>query len=570
MTWLNNLRIYKKFLLLSVIILFFLLSLGVVGVWGTSRIREVVDDLSNDQIPELISIGETITEIEANESSLHLALLQTEPAAIEKYLNKSKASIQIVQKNVKAYLNSSAHSADEIEVVKSMKSGFEAWQVKIDNALKLIEANTLETKKEAIALESQEEFDDLRDSLQKVIELNRDEPHAIASQTFTTVLVALGAVSLFLIAFTLLSVFVIANSINSRLVRIRKSMTALAQGDLTQEVKYLGKDELGELGQTYNVALQALRMLVEQLHTQSQQVSSATYELSLQAKNQVTGSNQQAGAITEITHSLGELGEAANHIASQAQETTSASETALRQAQLVSQVSEEMAQSQELGRANVAQTIQTLHKLKEQVGAIEERQQELKQQSEVIQKVIGIIDNIARETHLLALNAAIEAAGAGQFGDRFAVIAGEVKRLANNSVNATNEVRKSLEGIAEAVERSNQSAIEGVRQAEKATTEANQSDNTLLTISQLSEQVKTAARAIVVQIDQVTLLASGIGVSTQQQQAASQQVLQTMLSIEAVTAQNLGSIRQGEIATQQLSSSAHDLERSANIFKLAA
>lgn|GEM_PF-2968645 len=137
-------------------------------------------------------------------------------------------------------------------------------------------------------------------------------------------------------------------------------------------------------------------------------------------------------------------------------------------------------------------------------------------------------------------------------------------------MEATKGVHISLEGIAQAVELSNQSAIEGVKQAEKATLEANQSDSTLLALSELSAQVKAAARTIVGQIEQTAALTTGIGVATQHQQVASQQVLQTMISIEAVTAQNLSSVRQGDIATQQLSASAHELERSANVFKLAA
>jgi methyl-accepting chemotaxis protein len=347
-------------------------------------------------------------------------------------------------------------------------------------------------------------------------------------------------------------------------------MTALATGDLSQQVEIVQKDEVGELGQTYNITLGSLRSLVLQLHAHSQQVSAATSELSVQARNQVTGSNQQASAITEITQALQELNQTAENIAQQATKVAIASENSLRQAHQVSQVADKMAQSQELGRANVAQTINTLFQLKGQVEAIAEQQRELQQQSSVIQQVIGIIDNISHETHLLALNAAIEAAGAGEFGDRFAVIAAEVKRLATNSVDATKDVRKSLMGIAQVVEHSSQIASEGVRQAEKATLEANQSDTTLLSLNELSEQVKIAARQIVFQIEQTAFLANGIGVATQQQQIASQQVLQTMISIEAVTAQNLSSIQQGDIATQQLSTAARELEHSANVFKLSA
>lgn len=351
---------------------------------------------------------------------------------------------------------------------------------------------------------------------------------------------------------------------------LQKRLTDLAKGDLTQKVDIINRDELGRLGETYNTTLHSLRQLISQLYTQSQQVTGATSELSLQAKTQVSGSSQQASAIAEATQALQELNQTAQAIARQASEATVAIEHTHKQAQLVSGVVEEMVQAQEQGRENIARTVEGLFKLKERIEVIEARQQELVEQSRVIDQVVGTIDSIARETHLLSLNASIEAAGAGEYGDRFAIIAGEVKRLADRSVMATKEVRKSLEGIAQAVERSSQSATIGLSEAELATSEARYSDRTLQTLSELSGQVKMAARVIVDYIEGTATLAINIGAATQQQQEASQQMLQTMLSIEAVTAQNLSSIRQGEVATQQLSLSALEMEHSADAFKLAA
>ncbi len=572
MTWFNNLKIYHKFLILSSVILFFFLSLSGVGVWGTSQVQGIVDVLNNEQIPEIGNINQISVKVEAVKSNLLYAAIANKPAEVEGRIKEIRENIKISLANMDVYYQRN-HTSEEWQVAQLVKLQLVYWATGIEKSIKLIQANDPQALQKALGFFEEDNYKKLELNIQKLSNISTNklpEFREKSTQTFNTVLVALGVFSGLIVVFSLGIVFVMANSINGRLTKLRKSMTALAEGDLTQQVDMNNKDELGELGQTYNTTLVSLRNLVEQLHNQSQQVSTATYELSVQARNQVTGSNQQASAIMEITQALQELSQTADNIALQATKSAAASENSLKQAQLVSQAADKMAQSQELGRANVAQTIETLFSLKEQVGAIEHHQQELQAQSNDIQRIVGIIDEIAHETHLLALNAAIEAAGAGQYGDRFAVIAGEVKRLANNSVEATKEVRRSIAGITRAVERSSQSASEGVRQAEKATNEASQSDSTLLTLTELSQEVKTAARAIVSHIDQTATLATGIGVATQQQQIASQQVLQTMLSIEAVTAQNLSSVRQGDAATQQLSSSARQLEHSANVFKLAA
>lgn len=354
------------------------------------------------------------------------------------------------------------------------------------------------------------------------------------------------------------------------LSQLRNRLADLANGDLTQSVVIANRDELGELGQTYNSTLASLRELVKQLYSQSQLVTSASEEITSQSRTQVLGSSQQASAITEATRALQELSQTAREIARQAFKATEAVELSLQRAHAVSNLTDEMTAAQEVGRATVARTVTALHNLKDQVVAIEENQQALVSQSATIQQVIGLIDNIAKETHLLALNAAIEAAGAGSYGSRFAVIAGEVKQLADRSLVATKQVRASLGGISSAVERASISATEGLQEAAQAVSEAGDSDKALLALTALSQQIKEAALDIVDYIEGTAALATHIGVATQQQQVASQQMLETMVQIEAVTAQTLSSVRQSENATQRLNLSARELENSADAFRLVA
>lgn len=352
--------------------------------------------------------------------------------------------------------------------------------------------------------------------------------------------------------------------------QLRQSLSELASGDLTRNLKIVNGDELGELGTTYNTSIVSLRGLVGKLYQQSQQVRSTIEKLTLQARSQVVGSSQQASAITSASEAVQELNQTAEEIARQAQAAAQAVTNSLNRSHAVNSIAEEMVQTQQQGRQTVAGTISALQNLKEQVSGIMEVQQDLVEQAGSIQKITGIIDGIARETHLLALNASIEAAGAGQQGERFAVIAREVKSLAERSVVSTQEVRTTLEGISLLIQKVTHRTEESLKEAEQAVGEAGQSNQALVLLAELSEQVKRATAEIVGEIEQAASMASSIGVITRQQQSASSQMLGKMLEIESITTQTLGSIKEGEEATLQLSETARELEQAADTFQLAA
>jgi methyl-accepting chemotaxis protein len=351
---------------------------------------------------------------------------------------------------------------------------------------------------------------------------------------------------------------------------LRKRLADLATGDLTQPVVINNRDELGELGETYNSTLEGLRRLVQQLYNQSQRVTIATQELNFQARTQVAGSGQQTSAIVEATASLQELNRTAQSIATLATETNSSVALSLRQGRAVSDYARTMTHAQEQGRLTVARTVSSIYILKQKIEAIEEQQQILVNQSAVIERVIALIDSVSRETHLLALNASIEAAGAGAgaAGSRFGVIAAEIKLLADRCMTATKEIRVSLTDIAKGVERAGIISREGLEEAEVAVGQSAQSDSSLLQLAGLSRKVEQAAEEIVEYITQAASLSTNIGIATQEQQSAGQQILETMLQIEAVTVQTLNSVRQSENATEQLSVTAYELQRAADTFKL--
>jgi methyl-accepting chemotaxis protein len=378
----------------------------------------------------------------------------------------------------------------------------------------------------------------------------------ISSLTVVALLVAISLAYLF------------TGAITNPVKLLSTRLNSLAKGDLTENLPVTSRDEFGQLALTYNSTVDSLQILVKQLNLQSRQISGAISELNTQAHYQVSGNTQQVSAISEATQTLHELSITAKEIARQAQEVLQAVDESRDKAYLVSRVADEMVVAQERGRATVAQTIDALYSLEIKVLKIEENQRELEREAAVINNVINLINNIAKETHLLALNAAIEAAGAGSYGHRFAIVAAEVKQLAIRSMNATEQVKRALVGIANSVQRGSELTIIGLEEAKKASTDAGYSDKALLSLAELSQKVKTAVYTIVEDVEKSTLLAKGIHIATQEQQVANQQMFLTMESLNSLATQNLSSVKQGENATYQLSLSAKGLQTSADTFKL--
>lgn len=379
----------------------------------------------------------------------------------------------------------------------------------------------------------------------------------------------IAAISLFALLLAIVFGYVLTATIIGPVSQLKTRLTDLARGDLTKKVQIENRDEFGELSDTYNLTLESLRTLVQQISVQSQQINSTASELSAQSSNQVASSSQQARAVFEATQAIQELSHTAEEIARQATNSSKAAGSSLDQAQAINQVADEMVVAYQQGRITVVSTVEALNKLNERVISFEQQQRELTSQASVIQKVVELIDSIAKETHLLSLNAAIEAAGAGEYGERFSVVAQEVKALAQRSVRATNDIRITLGQIYQAIEQASESAKLGLDDAKQAVEQAGESDNALLTLAILSERVKASVQQIVNETEETSRLALGIGIATRQQQQASMHMLEKMTQIESATADTLDKIKESENATRQLNQTAQVLKNSADSFKLS-
>lgn len=269
---------------------------------------------------------------------------------------------------------------------------------------------------------------------------------------------------------------------------------------------------------------------IQQVELGSDLAQSAT-ELLSSSHEQAGGATQQASAVSEVSTTIEELGSTARQIALAAEQVAEASQRTL----------ENLSEGQDA----VDRSIQAMDRIRSRMQDVSSRVLNLGERSQQIGEIIDLINDLSDETHLLALNAAIEAAGAGEHGRRFAVVAAEVKSLANRALAAAKEVKGVIAEIQKATNSAVLAAEEGGKEVERGV--------------ELAHSAGQVMNEIVMVAERTAQSGSEISLATAQQQSASEQVVETMREIADVARRTATGSRQVQDAAQRLTAIANRL-----------
>jgi methyl-accepting chemotaxis protein len=399
---------------------------------------------------------------------------------------------------------------------------------------------------------------------------------------------------------------------------------AIAKNDLTGSIK--PKSEKDELGNSFLDMINGLRDAVGQINDSASNLSAASEQLANaanqagQATNQISntiqqvakGTADQASSITKTAAAIDQMAKATEGVAKGAQEQsraisrtseiTSQINTAIQQvmgnAGSVSRDSAVAAEAARSGAVTVDETLQGMQSIKAKVGASAEKVQEMGQRSGEIGAIVETIEDIASQTNLLALNAAIEAARAGEHGKGFAVVADEVRKLAERSSQATKEIGGLIAGIQLTVAEAVKAMDEGSKEVEIGVASANKAGTALsdiLTAAQAvndqaalagkaAEEMNAASGELVNAVDTVSAVVEENTAATEEMAANSTEVTQAVESIASVSEENSAAIEEVSASAEEMSAQveevtasaqsleelAHNLQQVVNRFKLIA
>jgi methyl-accepting chemotaxis protein len=315
----------------------------------------------------------------------------------------------------------------------------------------------------------------------------------------------------------------------------------VSAGDLTARLGLNGKsDALAILGQNLNNMVERLAEVTLQIRQAAVNIVAATTQIMAASSQQAIGASEQSAAIAQTATTIDEV--------------RTIVEQAFGKAQAVAEQAQRTREISQSGQRAVIDTVESINQIKAQVEGIADNILALSEQTQQIGEIIASVNDIASQSNMLALNASVEAARAGEHGKGFAVVAVEVRNLAEQSKQATSQVKTILNEIQRATNAAVMATEEGTKGVDVGVQRTNQAGET---IQRLAASIAESAGA-----------AQQIVASAQQQATGMEQIALAMQNINQATMQSLTSTRQTEKATQDLTAMARDMEVLVARYKL--
>ncbi len=366
---------------------------------------------------------------------------------------------------------------------------------------------------------------------------------------------------------------------------------------LVGKVREMSIDMTGASGQLADASSQA-GDATQGLADASQQVASG-------AQEQATNIQKSSQLVDELITSVGQVAEGSekqttevNRAQGVVSQVANASKQVAENAQGATEGAQSANKAAENGVEVVQQTIQGMNSINDAVQNVATEVANLGERSQEIGKIVSVIDDIAAQTNLLALNAAIEAARAGEQGRGFAVVADEVRQLAERVSQATSEIAGLIESVQESVSTSVQATETGTKQVEEGTTLASGAGEALdeiikavgsvtqqvEEISGLAEEVSASSNEMVDAIDGISSVATENSAVAAKMNDASSEVKGSMEAVSAVTEETSAAAEETSASTEEMSAQveevvasaqtlaemAESLERSVEVFKISS
>ena len=553
MNWFINLKTSGKlFCGFGVIILLMILAIGTAyqGVMELQR---------------RFAIAQAIGDLESNFNEQRVTILvmlsatnQTDVASLLQGLkNISKQNDELSQK-LQELSREDSKLISRLQELAGLRTTYK--QVRDEQVIPLIlQGKNEEARALSLGIQ-QERYLSLRDLSKKLT----DETQQQAEKAARQLVIMLGIVGTVSLLVSSMMVLFLSRIIANPLKEISSAAQKIAAGDLNVMLATNGRlDEVGVLAHTFsrmtqslqgmaNVAKQIaasdLRMQVKPqsendvlghaFSTMVDNLRRTTRELSEGVNVLASSASEILASTTQVASGAAETGTAIAQTTSTVEEVKQTAQVASQKAKAVSDSAQKALQVAQTGRKSVDASIEGMKRIQIQMESIAESVVKLSEQSQAIGEIIATVNDLAEQSNLLAVNAAIEAAKAGEQGKGFAVVAQEVKSLAEQSKQATGQVRTILNDIQKATT----AAVLATEQGSKAVeTGVKQSGEAGEAIRLLADSITEAAQA-----------ATQIAASSQQQLVGTDQVAMAMENIKQASTQNVMGTKQAEIAAQNL------------------
>lgn len=608
MKWFMNLRMRYKIVALVALLLATMVSVSAFALMKLQVVSSDAKELGRNWLPKTKYLGELKAyALELRRNLLAYMLYASTEADFREYESKMQKDKDLFEATFQS-LGKLLVTDEAKQLYSTIEKDWKDFSGIVDQVISLSQqmrqAEAIQLARERAAesgdkvAKSIDEIIGIIDGQTNNIVLEAEATAASARSAIITVIAVAGILGL------LLGLF-IAKIISDPIQGLVRVAEKAAQGDLTGDVHARSTDEIGILTKAFGDMMTSLRSLIGEVSASAQSVASTSEELSAaseqsasaiqQISNSVqqvaTGAQQQSTSVNDTASSVGQVNEAILQVAkgaeSQVKSVHEASEVVagmkksldetMDALKTVASASQRSAESAAKGAESARNVITSMERIRGTTENVAERIRELDAHSQEIGRILEVIDDIAEQTNLLALNAAIEAARAGEHGRGFAVVADEVRKLAERSSRETKAIADLIGRVKQAIEKAVSAIESGSKEVEAGSAlceeagkvleqislDAKESERLISALMKSAQALGEASLKVEKAMDNIVSVAEENTAATEEMAASAEEVKKAIDNIASVSEQTAASVEEVSASAEQVSASIQEMAASA-------
>ncbi|NGQ96768.1 methyl-accepting chemotaxis protein [Brevibacillus sp. SYP-B805] len=548
-----------------------LLTMAVFGMvyFMLASMEKASDDIVYEAFPIAGATNRLLVDLINEETGVRAYLVSGDEVFLEPY-TLGKEQLQKDLETIRQYED--AHPVLKGLVENEALPQIEKIQNYFEEQITLVQNGNIEEARKRIG-DGKEAMDAFRQVFAKIeadnAKLINDALNAsrTASQRAKIGMLICGIGSVLL---AILFALMLSKAIVKPIRQVGKQIAEIAEGegDLTKEIVMTSRDEVGDLAASFNAMLRNLRSMIGQVGLTAQQVASSAEELTASADQTSSATEQIASTVQEVASAtdrqVQSVSEGSTAIAALSREVESIAQRSTN----VATVAKQGSQAATDGNQSIQTAVRQMGTISETIHDLSAVVKRLGQRSEEIGQIVDVIRDISAQTNLLALNAAIEAARAGEHGRGFAVVADEVRKLAEQSTRSAEQIAELIATIQMDTGKAVESMEGGLKEVEAGMVVVNEAGQSFEQIKRHIDEVSQQIEEVSSSIKEITKETSSVMETISQIAEVSEANAAGTQNVSAATEEQLAAMEEISSSAASLAKMAEELQSMIKKFKV--